>query len=132
MAVASPDRFLLANFFKNTMTQLTCPSAVRLLELVRNSAEFSPEQPINSHDDMLAALQRQGVDIVNCDRAQLLGVIRDYFANLSDEDLSAASGGEVFKTLGVVAAVAGATTAVAVGVGAGVGGYYTAQYVQGS
>jgi hypothetical protein len=106
------------------MTQPTCPSAVRLLELVRNSAEFSPDHPINSHDDMLAALQRQGVDIENCDRAQLLGVIRDFFTNLSDEDLAVASGGEVAKAVAVAAAAAGAVAAVGVGVGFGVAGYY--------
>jgi len=106
------------------MSQPTCPSAARLLELVRNSAEFSPDQPINSPEAMLAALQRQGVDIENCDRAQVLGVVRDFFANLSDEDLAAASGGEVFKAAAVAAAAVGAVASVGVGVGFGVAGYY--------
>lgn len=114
------------------MSQPTCPSAARLLELLHNSSEFSPGQPVNSYDEMINSLQHQGVDIDNCDRAQLLGVIRDFFANLSDDDLVAASGGEVLKAVAVAATAGAAVTAVAVGVGAGVGGYYGTKYVQGS
>jgi len=113
------------------MNQPTCPSASRLLELLKNSSDFSPEHSFNSYDEVVASLQAHGVDTVNCDRAQLLAVIRDHFINLSDEDLVAATGGEVFKALGIAAAAGAAVTATAVGVGAGVGGYYGAQYVQG-
>ena len=77
------------------MSQTTCPSAAALQEILRNTSEFSPDQLTNNFDDMIASFRSQGVDIENCDGVQLLGVVRDFFANLSDEDLSAASGGAV-------------------------------------
>jgi len=100
------------------MSQPTCPSAARLLELVNNSAEFSSNQPINSYDDMRTALQNQGVDIENCDRAQVLGVVRDFFAKLSDDDLAAASGGEVVKGVAIAAAAVVTVSAVGGGIAA--------------
>jgi hypothetical protein len=114
------------------MTQPSCPSAARLLEILGDSSSFTNGLDFSSYQDILSALKANGIDLENCDRDQLLLVVRDFFANLSDLELASASGGEVLKAIGVAAAAGAATAAVAVGVGAGVGGYYGAKYVQGS
>ena len=100
------------------MSQPTCPSAARLLELVHNSVEFSPNHQITSYDDIRTALRNQGVDIENCDRVQVLGVVRDFFANLTDDDLAAASGGEVVKSVAIAAAAVGTVAVVGGGIAA--------------
>jgi hypothetical protein len=102
------------------MSQPTCPSAAKLQEILRNTEEFPPDQLTNNFDDMIASFRSQGVDIENCDGTQLLGVVRDFFANLSDEELAAASGGGVsgdyggrFTTAANVAVLFGAVSATA-------------------
>jgi hypothetical protein len=98
------------------MSEPTCPSASKLQEILRNTSEFSPDQLTNNFDDMIASFRSQGVDIENCDRAQVLGVVRDFFANLSDDDLAAASGGEVVKSVAIAAAAVGAVAVVGGGI----------------
>jgi hypothetical protein len=110
------------------MTQPSCPSAARLLEILGDSSSFTNGLDFSSYEDILSSLKANGVDLENWDRDQLLLVVRDFFANLSDVELASASGGEVAKALGVAAAVA-----AVVGVGASVGaGIYVGQKLKNS
>ena len=98
--------------------ELTCPGAQAfstwLGSLSQESADQLAQQvTLDSHQSLLT---QAGVDFDQCDKIQLLAVIRDRVAALTDEDLATIAGGEKF----VGKVVAAVTVPVVAGVAAGV------------
>jgi hypothetical protein len=98
--------------------ELTCPAAQAfstwLGTLTQTDADQLAQQvSLDSHQSLLT---QAGVDFDQCDKVQLLAVIRDRVAALTDEDLATIAGGEKL----VAKVVAAATVPVAAGVAAGV------------
>jgi hypothetical protein len=91
-----------AQAFSNWLASLTPEEALRL----------TSESSIENHRELLA---EAGVDLDQCNKVQLLAVIRQRWAALSDDDLAMIVGGE--KLVGKI--VAAATIPVVAGVVAG-------------
>jgi hypothetical protein len=104
---------------------MTCPGALELKRILHDSdpAELDELLVAESPDQLAQRLKSKGIDLSLCDRVQVLQVIRDAIAGLTDEDLAMAAGGEIAKTTkAVLTATAVAGSVVAVGVAGGIAG----------
>ena len=104
----------------------TCPNAARLAAFLSDADEALLDRMLLSqtHEELACVLRDLGIDLSNCDRFQILQVIRDMVLSLDDADLAKVAGGEIAKTTKKVVggtAVAGAILAGAGTVALGVG-----------
>ena len=101
------------------VTEITCPSAVAVRDLLAR-----PRHDLKSfvstgdfNRDSIAWLEANGVQVADdCDVAQILLVLRDYFSSVSDEDLTASAGGEIKAAAITAAAAIGAVAVVGTGI----------------
>jgi hypothetical protein len=103
------------------MTESTCPTVSSIREILYSSGDQLDPTALNisSVDDLEAYLSGKGLSVANCDHLAMARLLRDFFLEMTEDDLLAAVGGEKFVAKVVVGgAVAGATAAA---VGGGVG-----------
>lgn len=104
--------------------KLECPSAQKLAELLANDTFITSICDVKNDAEIANLLKQQGVNFDGCNKVEVLAVLRDCIGNISDEELTAAAGGEFVKIGTAIAIAAGASTAIALGAGAGAGAYY--------
>lgn len=97
--------------------ELTCPGAQAFSEWLGSLSQEDADQLAQrvSLDSQQSLLTQAGVDFDQCDKIQLLAVIRDRVASLTDEDLATIAGGEKV----VAKVLTAASVPVLAGIGAG-------------
>lgn len=99
----------------------TCPTVAAVREILfAKPGEMDPAaQQITDAEQLQAFLASKGVSLEGCDHLAMARLVRDFFMEVTEDDLLAAVGGEKFVAKVVVGgAVAGATAAA---VGGGIG-----------
>jgi hypothetical protein len=97
-----------------------CLTAKAVHDLLTSPGEATKLQSLgsfNNIEDLQNELKTIGIDLSSCDPEQTLRVIREAIAELSDDELLSAQGGEVKFT--ALAVGVGAAAAVAGGIAVG-------------
>jgi hypothetical protein len=105
------------------MSSSSCPTVAALQELLQANGATSALilDQINSIEQLEAYLEGLGLSLEHCDHLAMAQLIRDFFLQVTDDDLVAAVGGEKFVAKAVVGGVAAGAVAAAVGGGVGAG-----------
>jgi hypothetical protein len=101
----------------------SCPTVAALRAvLYAQPGEMDPAaQQITSTEQLEVYLRSKGLSIEGCDHLAMARLVRDFFLEVTDDDLLAAVGGEKFVAKAVVGATIAGATAAAVGAGVGAG-----------